>query len=135
MSFYNVSLKGNGLQFGPCRGRAQDHLFAAGKSVIDLREEDCKMKDMKKINALFIFVALVIVSGCATPLTATSNKVESVEGRACFRNILGFIPLSLDASIYTAAKDAGINSISTVDEEFFYLGIYNQKCTIVHGAR
>lgn len=87
---------------------------------------------MKLILSL---VALSFLVSCSTPITATGNKVGDVEGRACSRNIMFVIPLSLDSSIYSAAKDAGITEISTVDQSFFYSGIYNQRCTIVHGNK
>ena len=87
---------------------------------------------MKLIGLLMLSVLFV---SCASPITATSNKVGDVEGKACSRNILFIIPLSLDASIHTAAKDAGITEISTVDQTAFYSGFYNQRCTIVHGNK
>lgn len=85
---------------------------------------------MKAIS--FLILASLAVS-CATPITATSNKVGDVEGKACARNILFFIPLSLDNSIYTAAKNGNLKEISTVDQNSLYLGLYNQSCTVVHG--
>lgn len=88
---------------------------------------------MKQLIALLSLS--VLFSSCSTPITATSNKVGNVEGKACSRNIFFIIPLSLDASIYTAAKDAGISEISTVDTNYFYSGIYNQFCTVVHGNK
>jgi hypothetical protein len=87
-----------------------------------------------KLLLLVISLPLLLTS-CASPITATSNKVGDVEGKACSRNILFFIPLSLDATIYSAAKDAGISEISTVDQTAFYTGFYNQRCTIVHGNK
>lgn len=87
------------------------------------------MKTLLTVLALSTFLV-----SCSTPITATSNKLGDVEGKACSRNILFLIPLSLDSTIYTAAKDAGITEISTVDQSSFYTGIYNQQCTIVHGT-
>ncbi len=87
------------------------------------------------MKVLVLLPLLTLLASCATPLTATSNKVGDVEGKACSRNILFFIPLSLDSTIYSAAKDGGISEISTVDESSFYSGIYNQRCTIVHGNK
>lgn len=88
---------------------------------------------MKLIFALMVIA--FFATSCATPIGATSNKVGDVEGKACSRNILFVIPLSLDSTIYTAAKNAGITEISTVDQSGFYTGIYNQTCTIVHGNK
>lgn len=87
-----------------------------------------------KLSVLLLSLALFATS-CASPITATSNKVGDVEGKACSRNILFIIPLSLDSTIYSAAKDGGISEISTVDQSAFYSGIYNQNCTIVHGNK
>jgi hypothetical protein len=86
-----------------------------------------------KLVSLLMLLSLFV--SCASPITATSNKVGDVEGKACSRNILFVIPLSLDASIHSAAKDAGISEISTVDQTAFYSGIYNQRCTVVHGNK
>jgi hypothetical protein len=87
-----------------------------------------------KISLVVLSLCLLLTS-CATPITATSNKVGDLEGKACARNILFVIPLSLDSTIYSAAKDAGISEISTVDQTAFYSGIYNQRCTVVHGNK
>lgn len=87
------------------------------------------------MKVLGLLATLALFTSCATPLTATSNKVGDVEGTACARNILFIIPLGLDNTIYSAAKDGGITEISTVDQTFFYSGIYNQRCTVVHGNK
>ena len=87
-----------------------------------------------KLSLSLLSLAFFFTS-CASPITATSNKIGDIEGKSCSRNILFLIPLSLDASIYTAAKDAGISEISTVDQTAFYSGFYNQRCTIVHGNK
>jgi hypothetical protein len=57
------------------------------------------------------------------------------KGEACSRNILFLIPLSLDSSIYTAAKNGDIELISTVDSEALFTGVYNSQCTIVRGHK
>jgi hypothetical protein len=75
----------------------------------------------------------ILLTSCASPITATSNKVGDLEGKSCSRNILFIIPLGIDASIYSAAKNGGINEISTVDQSSLFTGLYNQTCTIVHG--
>lgn len=86
-------------------------------------------------TSLVILSMCLFLASCATPITATSNKVGDLEGKACSRNILFLIPLSLDSTIYSAAKDGGISEISTVDQSAFYSGFYNQRCTIVHGNK
>jgi TRL-like protein family len=86
-------------------------------------------------NLFSLLVLLAFAVSCAHPITATSNDLGDTEGKACARNILFIIPLSLDNSIYTAAKDAEIKKISTVDATSFYSGIYNQTCTVVHGSK
>lgn len=86
------------------------------------------MKLFFSLAALSLFL-----TSCASPITATSNKVGDLEGKSCSRNILFIIPLGVDASIYSAAKNGGISEISTVDQSSFFTGIYNQTCTIVHG--
>jgi len=88
---------------------------------------------MKQTMLLLSLLALFV--SCSTPITATSNKVGDVEGKACARNLFFIIPLSLDASIHSAAKDGGISEISTVDQTAFYSGFYNQRCTVVHGNK
>lgn len=82
-----------------------------------------------------LVLSLAMLTSCASPITATSNKVGDHEGIACSRNILFFIPLSLDSTVYSAAKNGGISEISTVDQSFFFTGIYNSRCTIVHGNK
>lgn len=77
----------------------------------------------------------LLLTSCASPIAATSNKLGDLEGKSCSRNIFFLIPLGLDASIYSAAKEGGISEISTVDQTAFYSGIYNQRCTVVHGSK
>lgn len=86
-------------------------------------------------NLISLIALLAFAVSCAHPITATSNEVADSEGKACARNILFIIPLSLDNTIYSAAKDGEIKKISTVDASSFYTGIYNQSCTIVHGSK
>ncbi len=88
---------------------------------------------MTKLLSFVVVAALF--TGCSTfrPITATSNKLGETVGTACAENILGFIPLSNDASIYRAAKTANIKEISTVDYETFIALVYNKQCTIVRG--
>lgn len=88
-----------------------------------------------KLTALMM--SLLVLASCSTagPITATSNKVGNVKGEACMRNILFIIPLSLDNSIYAAAKDGNLTDITTVDQHSFTSIIYNSRCTVVHGNK
>lgn len=49
------------------------------------------------------------------PVTATANAVGSKVGTAKATGYLGILFFDADASIQTAAKNAGITKISTVD--------------------
>jgi hypothetical protein len=84
-----------------------------------------------------MLVSSLFLVNCSThrPITATSNKVGDVRGESCSRNIFFLIPLTNNESIYHAAKDGGINEISTVDRETFISIIYNSFCTVVHGNK
>lgn len=89
-----------------------------------------------KVTALMLSTLLVL-AGCSSagPLTATSNKVAHSKGEACKRDILFFIPLSTDNSIYSAAKEGRISKISTVDQHSFISIFYNTHCTVVRGSK
>ena len=87
------------------------------------------------MKSFILLFSLVLLYSCSHPITATSNKVGEAKGVACTKNIMFIIPLSLDNSIYTAAKNGDIEKISTVDSKSFYTGIYNQNCTIVRGHK
>ncbi len=103
---------------------------------------------MKKIVLLTGVVALL--SGCAGgmspvgcvnafisnvkgPITATNNTAISKTGVSCAENILG-LSASGDASILTAARNANITRVTTVD--YSTDGIYpfyGKTCVIVTG--
>lgn len=54
-------------------------------------------------------------------------------GRACSKNVLGFIAFG-DASVSAAKAEGGITEIASVDREFVnVLAFYGSSCTIVHG--
>jgi len=85
------------------------------------------------------FMYLLILSSLGactftTPIAVTSNKIGDKVGKACSRTLL-FIPFSSenDSSTYKAAKNGKIDTISTVDHEAFFTGIYNSRCTVVRG--
>jgi uncharacterized lipoprotein YajG len=72
----------------------------------------------QKMKKLIVLLAIVMILGaCAitVPVTATSNPVGAKVGEATGTGYLGFLVIDVDASIQTAAKNAGITKISTVD--------------------
>ncbi len=78
---------------------------------------------------------LGFMSGCAStgPITATSNPVGSKKGTACSKRVFG-VPLSLDRSIYKAARNGGVSKISTVDSHSFGIPVlFDTVCTTVRG--
>jgi hypothetical protein len=87
---------------------------------------------MKKIISLIVLAGVLQSCSLSVPVAATSNKIGDKKGEACAKSIL-FIPISTDASIYSAAKNGGVKSISTVDHEAFFSGVYNTSCTVVRG--
>jgi len=64
-----------------------------------------------------------ILSSCSLtlPITATSNPVGSKVGVAKTISVIAFYPDGGDASIQTAAKNAGISKISTVDVKLVWV--------------
>ncbi|MEL0651387.1 TRL-like family protein [Algibacter sp. TI.3.09] len=80
-------------------------------------------------------VAAVMTSCSVTlPVNATSNSVGSKVGTAKATGYLGFLFFNQDASIRTAAKNAGISKISTVDvKSSNILGLIVSYETIVTG--
>jgi|GEM_PF-3314239 len=85
-------------------------------------------------NILKHAIILMIIASCSSAIHTTDNPVGKRKGEACRKNILFLIPLSLDASIATAANNGGIDYISTVDRKIFYSGIFNYNCTVVSGT-
>lgn len=77
-------------------------------------------------------------SSAKVPSEATANAVGDKSGKACRSTILGLQPGGLisfgDASIQTAAKDGGINKISSVSHEHMnVLFFFSKDCTVVNG--
>ncbi|MEG1611961.1 MAG: TRL-like family protein [Alistipes sp.] len=101
---------------------------------------------MKKLFSL-AFVAFLF-TGCAavkTPvagmfytnvkdgLSVTGNTGSSKVGTATVKGYVGLVSMG-DASIQTAAKEAGITRIHHVDyESKSYVGVYNAYTIIVYG--
>jgi hypothetical protein len=104
---------------------------------------------MKKIFlVVLLFACFGFMTGCATvasplagviytdvkaPVTATSNSASAKVGSATASSILGLIAMG-DASIETAAKNAGIKHIQHVDyHSTTILGIYSTFTVDVYG--
>lgn len=89
---------------------------------------------MKKL--FFVSILALIFTSCSVtlPVNATSNEVGSKTGSSSTTSIFGLFFDGGDASIRTAARNGGINRISTVDfKSTNYLFIVGQYETIVTG--
>jgi len=89
----------------------------------------------KIFKGLAVAAMAVSFTACSItlPVTATSNSVGSKVGTAKGTVVLGF-SFDEDASIRTAAKNAGISKIATVDIKVGnILGIVQTYETIVTG--
>lgn len=94
------------------------------------------------VSALFLTSCSTVYPGSGTGLiytnvtegqTATSNNLGSKRGEATATGILGLVSTG-DASIQTAAKNAGITKISHVDtKKKSILGVVSKYTTIVYG--
>ena len=97
------------------------------------------------LRSLVALSLLALLSGCASaPLPGAlytsiqagqgaTAQVGPKSGEACAMSILGLIALG-DASITTARKNGGIQSVSVVDVKFTnILGLYATYCTVVYG--
>lgn len=74
-----------------------------------------------------------LYTGIKAPVTATSNGVSTKVGTAQIQTILGAVAVG-DASIETAAKQAGIKKIHHVDyESKSYVACYGTYTVIVYG--
>ncbi len=96
-----------------------------------------KKMTMKKVKMFIAALAVVVtMASCSLtlPVNATSNTVGSKVGTAKATGYLGVLFFDQDASIKTAAKNAGITKISTVDVKCSnILGIVITYETIVTG--
>ena len=92
---------------------------------------------MNKLKVLLITLATAgMMASCSLtlPVTATSNPVGSKVGTSSGTGYLGVLFFGADASIQTAAKNAGITKISTVDlKRSDILGLITTYETIVTG--
>ena len=106
----------------------------------------------KLSKGLAVSVFLMSASGCAnlafrsqsegilynnSTMTklVTQSAVGPLQGKACANSVFGWFTWG-DASAATAAKNANIVEITTVDEDnFSVLGLYAQTCTSVTGSQ
>jgi len=105
---------------------------------------------MKKMGFFVLLISICMLVGCAAPYTqgmifsnmdrpacspddATGLQVGSKAGSSQMVNYLGLIAIG-DASIKTAARNAGISKVKTVDVHFdSVLGVVNTTTTNVTG--
>lgn len=73
------------------------------------------MKSIKLFLALITIGALLTSCSITLPVAASSNPLGSKRGQSTGTCYLGVLCFDVDASIQTAAKNAGITKISTVD--------------------
>ncbi len=101
-------------------------------------------------NALKLGFITVLLSGCSTTgyfsgtggaiintgvtegQSVTAHKVGMKTGTACADNYFGIYAAG-DASIATAAKNAGITNISTVERKYTNYLVIGKMCTEVTG--
>ncbi len=92
------------------------------------------MKKTKTIFALLAVIAMMSSCSLTLPVAATSNSVGNKVGEAKATGYFGVLFFDADASIRTAAKNAGITKISTVDiKQTSLLNIIVTYTTIVTG--
>lgn len=92
------------------------------------------LKNAKSLIAMLAVAAVMTSCSVTLPVNATSNSVGSKVGTAKATGYLGFLFFNQDASIRTAAKNAGISKISTVDvKSSSLLGLIVSYETIVTG--
>jgi len=92
------------------------------------------VKTIKLLVAALI--AAFALSSCSVilPVNATANPIGSKVGKSSATGFFGIFFFDQDASIMTAARNAGIRQISTVDIRVStVLGIVNTYETIVTG--
>lgn len=73
------------------------------------------MKKIIKLSFLFSIVALLESCAVSLPIAISDNPVGTKVGKSSYTSFFGFPPLNGDASIQTAAKEAGITKVATVD--------------------
>jgi hypothetical protein len=75
----------------------------------------------------------VVYAGSDANEKVTQNDLGPKRGEACSWSILGLVTAG-DSSVPTAATQAGITRIASVDNAFAnYLGLYASYCVVVSG--
>jgi hypothetical protein len=94
---------------------------------------------MKKVLVFLAILVVLAITGCTTtaPFDLTNNSAGLKVGESSGTVLLGGIftkDLVVDCSIQTAAKNAGITKVATVDQKVYdVLGIITTYTTIVTG--
>jgi hypothetical protein len=92
---------------------------------------------MKKcVFAILALVLLSLVTAChsiTTPYAVTDNPAGTKTGEATATTLLGFILLSGDYSLSTAAANGGVTKIAVVDRRIERRFIVQKWTTIVSG--
>lgn len=92
---------------------------------------------MKSLKLGISIVGLLMLNASCSitlPISASSNPLGTKRGQSTGTCYLGALCFDVDASIQTAAKNAGISKISTVDlKTTNTLGIIITYTTIVTG--
>jgi hypothetical protein len=90
---------------------------------------------MKKYVLVFLAVLVVLaITGCTTtePVDLTNNPVGTKVGESSGTLVFGgAFGGTVDYSLQTAAKNGGINKISTVDLRIRNLGIFGVTYTTI----
>jgi hypothetical protein len=94
---------------------------------------------MKKVLVFLAILVVLVITGCTTtaPFDVTDNSAGAKVGESSGTVLLYGIftkDLVVDYSIQTAAKNAGITKVATVDRKVYdVLGIVRTYTTIVTG--
>ncbi len=99
-----------------------------------------------RCKLVLVVLIVSLVAGCTTPLLMAPSsspldgrafeELGPTEGESCYANILG-IPLSRDASLHTAVKEAKLKVNAealvdvVVDTWSLYTFFFNKQCTVV----
>lgn len=92
------------------------------------------MKSLKLYISILSLFAILASCSITLPISASSNPLGTKRGQSTGTCYLGALCFDVDASIQTAAKNAGITKISTVDlKTTNMLGIIITYTTVVTG--
>jgi hypothetical protein len=93
---------------------------------------------MKRVLVFLAILVVLVITGCTftAPLDVTNNTVGSKVGESSGSILLGGVftkNLVVDFSIQTAAKNAGITKVGTVDTKVKWALVTTTYTTIVTG--